>query len=533
MNSDFKRLILFLQMKILVFSLSVSIALFVSGCSSPQTGDKGLSPFGVLVHLEGGGENNEMIGHLDLLQDMGARWNRTDFSWGDIESTQGTWTFDTHDRIVDRLVQHHIQPMGILLYDVAWAHPAHLHLDAWLTYVEKTVTRYKDRVRHWEVWNEPNLIRFWENPDGGDYATLLQATYAKIKEIDPELTVIYAGTSGIPLAFIEESFKAGAANSFDRMAFHPYRGTFNSMKRITEYYSEVSDLQRLLEKYNVGDKKLWITEMGLSTWETVSAASIEEFYEMKERKTPGKEWKIALLYDENNVEGNTMTDDEIMALFENRKGIHVENLHYPDVTTVDVSPYDAVLSPLMEDYPAQMFETISPSLGYFYFVGRMYFYGKAITEEDQAAFVPQALLLSMRFGVERFVWYEFHSSERNPFEREGFFSLVHHRNLEPKPAYYTYRTLTEVFPEGSRMDTSVEWNRKDFCLIRWIHPDGTPAWAVWTPSGKREASVKIGKGLRQALNHKGEALPVTTDTQTLELSPGITYLIGAKTLEIQ
>jgi hypothetical protein len=474
-----------------------------------------------------------MIGRLDLVQDMGVRWVRTDFSWSHIERKQGEWDFETHDRIVERQNQHHLRPLGLLLYDVAWARPAHQHMEAWLTYVEKTVTRYRDRVRYWEVWNEPNLLRFWENPDGADYAALLKATYQKIKEIDPELTVVYAGVSGIPLSYIEKSLEAGAAEAFDGLAFHPYRGKFNSMELIASYCTEIGDLKRLLAKYNAGDRELWITEMGLSTSQTLRPSTLEAFCEMKNRKDPDREWKVALLYDENYPGGNTMTADEIMAMFEGRKGFGIENLHYPDITTLDVLPYDAVLSPLTENYSTQIFETISPSLGYYYVAGKMFFYGDPVTEEDQAMYVPQSLLLSLRFGVGKYMWYEFHSSEQNPFEREGFFNLVHHLNLEPKPAYYAYRTLTGVFPEGSRLDTSVEWNRKDFCLIRWIHPDGTPVWAIWTPAGKRQVAVKIGKGLKQALGYMGETLPVTADTQTLEITPGITYLVGPRTLEVE
>jgi beta-glucosidase/6-phospho-beta-glucosidase/beta-galactosidase len=27
---------------------------------------------------------------------------------------------------------------------------------AWLRFVEAVVTRYKDKIRYWEIWNEPN-----------------------------------------------------------------------------------------------------------------------------------------------------------------------------------------------------------------------------------------------------------------------------------------------------------------------------------------------------------------------------------------
>jgi hypothetical protein len=508
--------------------LVLSIPLFMSDCSQSRTKEEGLSPLGILVHID-----STMMCNLDVVAKMGARWNRIGFSWGGVERSQGEWSVERYDPVVDRLLEQHIRPLVILGGNVPWAHPAHKHLDAWLAYVEKTVTHYKDRVRYWEVWNEPNLMRFWENPDGADYATLLKATYRKIKEIDPELTVLYAGVSGIPLAFIEKSFEAGAAGCFDRMAFHPYRGEFDTMERVTDYYREIRGLQQLMEKYGAGDKKLWITEMGLSACQTVNPSTIGAFRELKKQKAPDRVWKVALFYDDRHPEGNSMTADEIVALFDSREDFVIENLGYPDFTAMDVSAYDVVLSPLMERYPALLFEQgISPSLGYFYISGRLYFYGDPITEEDQAVFLPQSVLLSMRFGVERFIWYDFYSSKQHPFEREYFFSLVH-PNLEPKPAYYACQTLAGVFPEGSRMDTSVEWNRTDFCVVSWIHPDGTHVWAVWTPSGTKQVSLKMGKGFQKALDYMGKELPLAADTRTLEITPGITYLVGPRTLDIE
>jgi hypothetical protein len=54
---------------------------YMGDCSQSRTKDEGLSLFGILVHLEGDGENNTMISHLDMVAKMGARWNRVDFTW--------------------------------------------------------------------------------------------------------------------------------------------------------------------------------------------------------------------------------------------------------------------------------------------------------------------------------------------------------------------------------------------------------------------------------------------------------------------
>ena len=54
---------------------------------------------------------------------------------------------------------------------------------AWLKYVEATVTRYKDVVNEWEIWNEPY-------GQGKDYAPLVMATAELVKRIQPEAVIL-------------------------------------------------------------------------------------------------------------------------------------------------------------------------------------------------------------------------------------------------------------------------------------------------------------------------------------------------------
>ena len=62
----------------------------------------------------------------------------------------------------------------------------------WAEYVATVVSRYKDDIHYWEVWNEPDLAEFW-NGTPAQYAALLALTYATIKQIDPTATVVVGG----------------------------------------------------------------------------------------------------------------------------------------------------------------------------------------------------------------------------------------------------------------------------------------------------------------------------------------------------
>lgn len=67
-------------------------------------------------------------------------------------------------------------------------------LKTWKRYVTNVVTRYKDVVRAWEVWNESDLQAFWVGTPA-QYAQLLAVTYEMIKRADPTATVMLGGLS--------------------------------------------------------------------------------------------------------------------------------------------------------------------------------------------------------------------------------------------------------------------------------------------------------------------------------------------------
>jgi len=64
-------------------------------------------------------------------------------------------------------------------------------------FVRAMVNRYKVLGVHaYELWNEPNIARFWPSgPSAADYANLLRAAYPAVKAADPTATVVMGGLS--------------------------------------------------------------------------------------------------------------------------------------------------------------------------------------------------------------------------------------------------------------------------------------------------------------------------------------------------
>ena len=79
-------------------------------------------------------------------------------------------------------------------------------------------------VRAWQIWNEPNLTRYWsEQP----FAPLLRAPAAapptrRSRAADPGATVVLAGLPNVSWTALRRIYEAGGRGHFDAVALHPY-----------------------------------------------------------------------------------------------------------------------------------------------------------------------------------------------------------------------------------------------------------------------------------------------------------------------
>jgi len=146
-------------------------------------------------------------------------------------------------------------------------------MQGWLKFVETAVARYCDEVKHWDIWNEPN-IDFWQpEPNPQDYAHLLKATSEKIKSIDPSAQVIGLGTSTIDFHYVSDVLQEDVIESIDYLGFHPYRyypeddqdnmGLPYPPSPSTRYEEELQALKDTLAKYDpTGRVGFWDEEAG-------------------------------------------------------------------------------------------------------------------------------------------------------------------------------------------------------------------------------------------------------------------------------
>ncbi len=111
-------------------------------------------------------------------------------------------------------------------------------------------------IRAWQMWNEPNLTRYWTGkPFARTYVKLLRAAHSAVRDADPGATVVLGGLPNESWKALRQIYRAGGHGAFDAVALHPYTGKPVDVLRIVRYAREV------MRDY--GDRRLpvWITEL--------------------------------------------------------------------------------------------------------------------------------------------------------------------------------------------------------------------------------------------------------------------------------
>ncbi len=220
------------------------------------------SPFGMGLYLYRAADNEDGRADVEakaaLAASAGVKWSREEFQWHRVEPEKGRFDFGFYDHLVETANRNGISVYGLIAYWSRWTKPyTQEGIEDYARYCTALVTHFKDRIKHWEIWNEPNIF-FWSGPKEL-YPELLKAAYRAIKEADPEARVLGCSTAGIDTPFIKSVTEAGAP--FDILTIHPYRGSLDEMG----FIKELRDTVALTKSADGKEKPVWITEMGLPT----------------------------------------------------------------------------------------------------------------------------------------------------------------------------------------------------------------------------------------------------------------------------
>lgn len=242
---------------------------------------------------------------LGLMTDAGFGWARQWISWESVEPQQGSYSWETLDKVVAAAERKNVKLMLILLRAPAWAAPnGGIPQDKQLyaRFVSTVAARYKGKVAAYEIWNESNLAgETGGTVDVAAYAELLKAAFPAIKSADPNAIVVYGGLTPTgennPSLAIDDAVylkQSYAYNNgeikqfFDIMGVHA-TGTLNPPETFfpenpgpgpgffdnrSFYFRRAEDLRKIMEEAGDSQKQIWITEFG---WTTKNAAKGYEY----------------------------------------------------------------------------------------------------------------------------------------------------------------------------------------------------------------------------------------------------------------
>ena len=229
-------------------------------------------PFALGAYLYRVMDQPELRGQLeDLTVDTGAGWTREEFHWAWIEPQRGTYDQDRleqYDAMVDACLAKGLKIIGIIAYGNSWssgdqAPSQDSHYQDYADFVRFLVERYRGRINHWQIWNEPNGDRFWlPQPSPENYCELLKQAYQAAKAVDPDVKILGCSTAGIDLEFIMDVFQAGCSRYLDIVAVQPYPNP-DPFER-SDYPLLLTGLEQLIKLWGA-DQPIWFTETGYAT----------------------------------------------------------------------------------------------------------------------------------------------------------------------------------------------------------------------------------------------------------------------------
>jgi hypothetical protein len=220
------------------------------------------------------------------LPPLGVKKIRLQAGWAKCEKVKGQYDWKWLDEIIDYAVANDMEPWlqpsygnpiyegggGInLLNSLMTSEEAY---EAWDRWVEALTIRYKDRIKEWEIWNEPDHPGQKISPE--TTAALNIRTAEIIKRIQPEAKIAgLAYTSNSNTEYLDKFLKvivdAGKLDLFHWISYHSYtmrpedaysdKRVFGLLKTIRKYSDTI-----LLRQGENGAPSTYIPSFALSEY---------------------------------------------------------------------------------------------------------------------------------------------------------------------------------------------------------------------------------------------------------------------------
>ena len=196
----------------------------------------------------------------DKMTELGAGVVRLAYGWDVIEpNCKGCYHWETTDAWRDEAKRTRRMIFASLAYAPAWANGGHayhyppLNYQDWYDFVYATVSRYRDDIYLWGVWNEPNLDQYLQGTDPKVYRSLVIMAHAAIRTANPLAVILGPDVSWH--ATVDGWFSAvmnDVGDLFDIVTVH--------------WYADGPDLAFMMDQLVrpvSRSRNVWLTEVGM------------------------------------------------------------------------------------------------------------------------------------------------------------------------------------------------------------------------------------------------------------------------------
>ena len=231
----------------------------------------------------------------DKMVELGASTARIVLGWDVIEpACKGCFEWAIPDAWVAEAKRRRLSVFATLAYSPKWSNGGRTYnyppliIQDWYDFVFAAVSRYKNDIKLWGLWNEPNLDVYWHGGDLRGYQTLAVTGRAAIRAADPDALALGPEVSHHAL---KDGFYVAAMRSigglFDIVTVH--------------WYPDGPDLEFMMDQMVrpfAGGKDVWLTEAGMKPCESVlaEAGQLALYNKVLKAFLPRRSWWTGLMF---------------------------------------------------------------------------------------------------------------------------------------------------------------------------------------------------------------------------------------------
>jgi len=244
------------------------------------------SPHGINVHLASDAA-------LAKVAEAGIPWIRIDVNWNAIEPARGRWDFSQVDRVVATARARGLSIFATLAYTPGWAngglgaaYPAD-DVNLWKNFVKVAVTRYRDSIRYWGIWNEPNLPEFYARSKENFLNQVFLPAALEIRTSAPAAFIVgpdlaHLTSTGNEWYFWLKYILQNAANWIDVVSHHVYedKGVYYLFELLESGDGLLPSVKSVVSEAGCGGKPFWLTEVGWQTAKVTEQTQADRYLEM-------------------------------------------------------------------------------------------------------------------------------------------------------------------------------------------------------------------------------------------------------------